>query len=152
MTDGRPDEWPTMSQGDVIDGLERYGVSREQAARMTKWGRVHRLRELEVLNEAMTNCEIASLVAELKKRGVTLARKPDGDYRLVVPDDTAANLWVKSILPSLRVRKTEIVAAWDGPAAETRQCMECLATIYLADYDGVGCPQIFSCPFRGQES
>lgn len=130
----------------MADALARYGVSAEKAKALGKYAAPKLLRTLQVREEQYTNCDAAVLVAEMKAHGVELVADATG--HVLRAKDFAAERWRDEVLAVLRLRKAEIVAAWDVPPDEgVRHCGKCLAQVY-GEYSGAGCPFILSCPFH----
>lgn len=151
MAEDNREHWPTMGVGFVRDQLARYGVSDEKAKALGRHGAARLLHELEAKNDRHTNCDIDALVAEMRRHGVELV-EAKGDWKLQAKS-VAARKWVDELLPTLRLRKDEIVAAWgQPPEPEVRHCRKCLAQVYDPGYDGVGCEFILSCPFIPEEN
>lgn len=144
--------WHTMTRQYVRDRLVALGVPDDRAFRMEHKAAIRELRRLERRVELFTNCPADVLVEDMIQNGVSLVEDA-GRWRLSAPT-LAAQKWRDTILVALRHRKAEIVAAWQARTTKPdyRVCPRCLSQIFDAEYEGVGCESIFSCPFRRQES
>ncbi len=143
MKDNR-EHWPTLTHADVRDRLALYGFSEEKARALQPRSALRMMRELDALNERLTNCDIAALVAEMKKQGAELV--PVGDDHKLRTRDLACSKWVASVLPTLQLRKEEIVAAWDDPPP-AEVCGKCYSAVTDRDAASACCEFILSCPY-----
>ena len=139
-----------MSRQDVTDRLVLFGVKEDKARAFDKYTATKVLRGLEDTNTRLTNCSVEALADEMTRAGVRVVLGDEGHK--IVADGAEAVAWVKSVLPTLRVRKAEIVAHLTAPRAGrpegAERCVKCLGLVYSRADAGVVCEWFMSCPCR----